>query len=38
LQKKFDGLEDMGLIVGDQDTDLVFLIRDGSPPVAVAFA
>jgi len=26
------------LIVGDQDTDLVFLIRDGWPPVAVLCA
>ncbi len=33
LQQKLYGLQDVGLIVGDQDSDFIFLTRDGSPPL-----
>jgi len=31
-EQEFNGLEDVGLIVGDKDADLIFLSGDGSSP------
>jgi hypothetical protein len=32
LEQKFHGLEDVGLVIGDQYTNLVLLASDDSPP------
>jgi len=32
LEEQFDGLKDVGLIVGDENANFVFPIRNSAPP------